>query len=93
MTPCNWLLGAKNLVLGGVSDLEGVITRGERLPTWGEMGWATFDAVILVGGIGAAVTRITIQPDSSISNAAPMAAEAKSTPRERTLSSKSKCGV
>jgi hypothetical protein len=31
-----------------------VITRGERLPTWGEMGWAAFDAVIVVGGIGAA---------------------------------------
>jgi hypothetical protein len=43
------LLGAKNIVFGGVSDLEGVIARGERLPSWGEMGWAAFDAVIVVG--------------------------------------------
>lgn len=47
------MLGAKNLVLGGVSDLEAVIARGERLPTWGEMGWAALDAAIVVGGIGA----------------------------------------
>ena len=47
------LLGAKNVVLGGVSDLETVIARGERLPTWSEMGWAALDAAIVVGGVGA----------------------------------------
>ncbi|WP_287351038.1 hypothetical protein, partial [Mesorhizobium sp.] len=54
------LLGAKNIVLGGVSDLEGVITRGERLPTWGEMGWAAFDAAIVVGGMGAAAKALRV---------------------------------
>lgn len=48
------LLGAKNLLLGGVSDLEAVIARGERLPSWSEMGWAVLDAAIVGGGIGAA---------------------------------------
>lgn len=47
------LLGAKNLVLGGVSDLEAVVARGERLPSWSEVGWAALDAVIVVGGVGA----------------------------------------
>ncbi len=49
------LLGAKNILVGGITDLEGVIARGERLPSWSEMGWAAFDTVILVGGAGAAV--------------------------------------
>lgn len=54
------LLGAKNLVLGGVSDLEAVIARGERLPSWGEMGWAMLDAAIVVGGIGAATKALRV---------------------------------
>jgi hypothetical protein len=54
------MLGAKNIVLGGVSDLEGVIARGERLPTWSEVGWAAFDAVIVVGGIGAAAKALRV---------------------------------
>lgn len=54
------LLGAKNIVFGGVSDLEGVITRGERLPSWSEMGWAAFDAVIVVGGVGAAAKALRV---------------------------------
>jgi hypothetical protein len=54
------LLGAKNLLLGGVSDLETVIVRGERLPSWGEMGWAAFDAVVVVGGIGAAAKTLRV---------------------------------
>jgi hypothetical protein len=54
------LLGAKNIVLGGVSDLESVVARGERLPTWGEVGWAAFDAVIVVGGIGAAAKALRL---------------------------------
>jgi hypothetical protein len=54
------LLGAKNVVFGGVSDLESVIARGERLPSWGEMGWAAFDAVIVVGGVGAAAKALRV---------------------------------
>lgn len=52
------LLAAKNLVLGGVSDLESVIARGERLPTWSEVGWAAVDTAIVVGGIGAAAKAV-----------------------------------
>lgn len=54
------LLGAKNIVFGGVSELEGVITRGERLPSWSEVGWAAFDAVIVVGGVGAAAKALRV---------------------------------
>lgn len=54
------LLGAKNLVLGGVSDLESVIARGERLPTWSEMGWAVVDTAIVVGGIGAVAKTVQV---------------------------------
>lgn len=54
------LLGAKNLVLGGASDLETVIARGERLPTWSEMGWAAVDTAILVGGIGAVARTVQV---------------------------------
>lgn len=54
------LLGAKNLVLGGVSDLESVIARGERLPTWSEMGWAVFDTAIVVGGVGAVAKTVQV---------------------------------
>lgn len=48
------MLGAKDLVFGGASDLETVLVRGERLPSWSEVGWATLDATIVVGGFGAA---------------------------------------
>ena len=54
------LLGAKNLVLGGVSDLEAVIARGERLPTWSEMGWAVVDTAIVVGGIGTVARTVQV---------------------------------
>ncbi|NMG37805.1 hypothetical protein GRZ55_00965 [Chelativorans sp. ZYF759] len=54
------LLGAKNVVFGGISDLESVIARGERLPTWSEVGWAAFDAVVVVGGIGAAAKALQV---------------------------------
>lgn len=48
------LLGAKNLLFGGMTDVERVLARGERLPSWSEIGWAALDAAILVGGVGAA---------------------------------------
>jgi hypothetical protein len=48
------VLAAKNVAFGGVSDIERVIARGERLPTWDEVGWASVDAVIVVGGLGVA---------------------------------------
>lgn len=46
-------LGAKNLVFGGLSDLETVVARGERLPSWSEIGWAVLDLTVVAGGIGA----------------------------------------
>lgn len=69
------LLGAKNIVFGGVSDLEAVIARGERLPTWGEMGWAALDAAIVVGGAGAAVKtlRAAKTPAMAAARATPVA--------------------
>jgi hypothetical protein len=49
------VLAAKNLAFGGVTDLEQVLARGERLPSWSEVGWASFDAAVLVGGAGLVV--------------------------------------
>ncbi|MFI0844674.1 hypothetical protein [Mesorhizobium sp. IMUNJ 23232] len=49
------VLGAKSLFLGGISDVETVIARGERLPKWSEVGWAAVDATMIAGGIGVAV--------------------------------------
>lgn len=48
------VLAAKNVAFGGISDLEQVLARGERLPSWSEVGWASFDAVVLAGGVGVA---------------------------------------
>ena len=49
----HFLLGVKDLLLGGVTDIEAVLVRGERLPTWGEVGLAALDATIIAGGVGA----------------------------------------
>lgn len=54
------IFGAKALLLGGISDLESVLARGERLPTWGEMGWATVDGLVVAGGIGATAKALRI---------------------------------
>ena len=54
------LFAAKNIVFGGISDLEAVIARGERLPTWSEVGWAALDTTIVVGGFGAAAKTLTV---------------------------------
>ena len=48
-----FLLGAKDLLLGGVGDLETILVRGERLPTWKEVGFAALDVAIVAGGVGA----------------------------------------
>jgi hypothetical protein len=47
------VLGAKDLFLGGVVDVEKILVRGERLPTWKEVGLAAVDVTIVVGGVGA----------------------------------------
>jgi hypothetical protein len=47
------ILETKQFLLGGVGDLEKIMVRGERLPTWNELGLAGLDATILAGGVGA----------------------------------------
>jgi hypothetical protein len=47
------LLGTKNLLFGGIADIETILVRGERLPTWKEVGWAALDATIVAGAVGA----------------------------------------
>ncbi len=54
------VLGAKSLFLGGISDVETVIARGERLPKWSEVGWAAVDATMIAGGIGVAVKSLRV---------------------------------
>jgi hypothetical protein len=50
------MLGLKDLLLGGVGDIETILVRGERLPSWKEVGFAALDVTIVAGGFGA-VTR------------------------------------
>jgi hypothetical protein len=47
------LFGVKDLLLGGVDDIETILVRGERLPTWKEVGFAALDVTIIAGGVGA----------------------------------------
>lgn len=47
----------KELFLGGVSQLERVLVRGERWPTFGEVGYAVLDVAAIAGGISA-ITRL-----------------------------------
>jgi hypothetical protein len=47
------LFGLKDLLLGGVDDLETILVRGERLPTWKEVGFAALDVTVIAGGVGA----------------------------------------
>ena len=48
------MLGLKDLLLGGVGDIETILVRGERLPSWKEVGFAALDVTIVAGGLGAA---------------------------------------
>jgi hypothetical protein len=47
------LFGLKDLLLGGVDDVETILVRGERLPTWKEVGFAALDVAVIAGGVGA----------------------------------------
>lgn len=47
------IYGAKNVLLGGVTNVETVLVRGERLPTWSETAAAALDVAILTAGVGA----------------------------------------
>jgi hypothetical protein len=48
-----FFFGVKDLLLGGVEDIETILVRGERLPTWKEVGFAALDMTIIAGGVGA----------------------------------------
>jgi hypothetical protein len=47
-----FLFGLKDLLLGGVDDIETILVRGERLPTWKEVGFAALDVTVIAGGVG-----------------------------------------
>jgi hypothetical protein len=47
------MLGLKDLLFGGVGDIETILVRGERLPTWKDVGFAALDVTIVTGGFGA----------------------------------------
>ncbi len=47
------MLGLKDVLLGGVGDIETILVRGERLPSWKEVGFAALDVTIVAGGFGA----------------------------------------
>ncbi len=48
-----FFFGLKDLLLGGVDDIETILVRGERLPTWKEVGFAALDVTVIAGGVGA----------------------------------------
>jgi hypothetical protein len=52
-----FVLGTKYFLAGGISDVEKVMVRGERWPTWKEAGSALLDSAIIFGGAGA-VTKV-----------------------------------
>src|SRR5260370_38708138 len=48
-----FFFGLKDVLLGGVEDIETILVRGQRLPTWKEIGFAALDVTIIAGGVGA----------------------------------------
>jgi len=46
-------LEIKDFLFGGVDNLETILIRAERLPTWGELGDAGIDATLIIGGVAA----------------------------------------
>lgn len=47
-----FFFGLKDLLLSGVDDIETILVRGERLPTWREVGFAALDVTVIAGGVG-----------------------------------------
>jgi hypothetical protein len=69
--------GLKNLVFGGVDDIETVLVRGERLPTWREVGVAALDLTVVAGVVGAVAktTRLAVGGAEAVeASAIPVAA-------------------
>jgi hypothetical protein len=54
----------KELFFGGVSQLERVLVRGERWPTFGEIGFAALDVAVVAGGISA-ITELRVAGEAA----------------------------
>jgi hypothetical protein len=54
----------KELFFGGVSQLERVLVRGERWPTFGEIGSAALDVAVVAGGIKA-ITELRVAGEAA----------------------------
>jgi len=54
----------KELFLGGVSQLERVLVRGERWPSFGEIGLAALDVAVVAGGISA-ITKLRVAGEAA----------------------------
>jgi hypothetical protein len=54
----------KELFFGGVSQLERVLVRGERWPTFGEIGFAALDVALVAGGISA-ITELRVAGEAA----------------------------
>jgi hypothetical protein len=59
------ILGVKDLLLGGVADIETILVRGERLPTWKEVGLAALDVTVVAGGVGAVAKAARLGVDAA----------------------------
>jgi hypothetical protein len=72
-----FFFGVKNVLLGGVDNIETVLVRGERLPSWKEVGFAALDVTIIAGGIGAVakVARLGIGSAEAAEESAALTAE------------------
>jgi hypothetical protein len=64
------LLEAKQFLLGGVGDVETVLVRGERLPTWKEAGLAALDVTVVAGGAGALAKVVRVGRDALVERGA-----------------------
>ena len=67
-----FFFAAKDLLLGGVEDIETILVRGERLPTWKEVGFAALDMTVIAGGVGAVAkaARLGIGTAEAVENGA-----------------------
>jgi hypothetical protein len=53
-------LGVKEFLFGGIGQLETILVRGERLPTWKEVGLAALDVAIFAGGVGGVAKAVRV---------------------------------
>ena len=67
-----FFFAAKDLLVGGVEDIETILVRGERLPTWKEVGFAALDMTVIAGGVGAVAkaARLGIGTAEAVENGA-----------------------